>query len=222
MATMRTYGQGCAIAHALDLVGERWAMLVVRELLLGPKRFTDLRAGLPEASPDLLARRLRELEQTGVVRRRRLGPPAGARVYELTEWGLELESIVIALGRWGSRSRLLERTGEASVDSVMLRLRGLFDPEAAGDLRATYELRFGDDRFSVRVADGRIEVERGEAHEPDATVETDARTFRALLARKLRLVEATRAGQLQLTGDAAAVERLVEAVPPPEPAPLPA
>jgi DNA-binding HxlR family transcriptional regulator len=221
MSTARTYGQGCAIAHALDLVGERWALLLVRELLLGPKRFTDLRTGLPEASPDVLARRLRELERVGVVRRRKLGPPAGTRVYELTDWGRELESIVISLGRWGSRSQLLDRAGEASVDALMLRLRGLFDPEAAGDLRASYELRFGDDRFAVRVADGRLEVERGEAQEPNAIIETDPQTLRALLTKRTRLVKATREGHMTLTGDADAVKRLIEAVPLPEPAPLP-
>jgi DNA-binding HxlR family transcriptional regulator len=101
MATMRTYDDGCAAAHALDLVGERWALLVVRELLLGPKRFTDLRAGLPAVSSNVLSQRLRELEQAGVVRRRRLPPPAGSRVYELTDWGMELEPVIIRLGRWG-------------------------------------------------------------------------------------------------------------------------
>src|ERR687888_870608 len=100
MATLRSYGDGCGIAHALDLVGERWALLVVRELLLGPKRFTDLRAGLPNASPNVLSQRLRELEEATIGRRRRLPPPAGSQVYELTEWGRELEPLVISLGAW--------------------------------------------------------------------------------------------------------------------------
>ena len=111
MATRRTCCDGCAAAHALDLVGERWALLVVRELLLGPKRFTDLRAGLPGVSPNVLAERLRELERAGVVRRRKLPPPAASRVYELTDWGMELEPVIISLGRWcanncGRRRRL--------------------------------------------------------------------------------------------------------------------
>src|SRR5882762_3594468 len=97
-ATKRTYGDRCGVARALDLVGERWALLVVRELLLGPKRFTDLRAGLPHVSPDILAQRLRELEDTGIVRRGTLPPPAASRIYELTERGHELEPLVIALG----------------------------------------------------------------------------------------------------------------------------
>src|SRR3954447_21088106 len=101
---MRTYGDGCAIAHALDLVGERWGLLVVRELLLGPKRYTDLRRGLPNASPNVLAQRLGELERAGVVRRRKLPPRAAVRVYELTDWGRELEGTVISLGHWAARS----------------------------------------------------------------------------------------------------------------------
>src|SRR3954466_5966488 len=116
MATMRTYDDGCAAAHALDLVGERWALLVVRELLLGPKRFTDLRAGIPKASPNVLSQRLRELERAGVVRRRQLPPPAASRVYQLTDWGLELEPVIIRLGRWGARSPSKARDAELGVD----------------------------------------------------------------------------------------------------------
>src|SRR3954471_8869036 len=102
MATRRTYGQGCGTAHALDLVGDRWALLVVRELVLGPKRFTDLRAGLPGLGPDVLSQRLRDLEAAGIVERRTLAPPAAAKVYALTPRGAELEPVVLALGRWGS------------------------------------------------------------------------------------------------------------------------
>src|SRR3954452_21679463 len=98
MASKRTYGDGCGIAHALDLVGERWALLVVRELLLGPKRFTDLRDGLPNVSPNVLAQRLRELEDGAIVRRRKLPPPAASSIYELTEWGQELKPIALSLG----------------------------------------------------------------------------------------------------------------------------
>src|SRR3954465_10608233 len=102
MAAKRTYGDRCGIARALDAVGERWALLVVRELLLGPKRFTDLRTGLPHVGPDVLAQRLKELEAAGIVARRTLPPPAASKVYELTPRGAELEPVVLALGRWGS------------------------------------------------------------------------------------------------------------------------
>ncbi len=112
----RTYDEGCATAHALDLIGERWALLVVRELLLGPKRFTDLRDGLTGASPNVLAERLRGLGRVGVLRRRRLPPPAASEVYELTGWGRELEPVVIALGRWGARSPSRPLDGGMSAD----------------------------------------------------------------------------------------------------------
>src|SRR5919112_261043 len=135
MATMRTYDDGCAAAHALDLVGERWALLVIRELLLGPKRFTDLRAGLPNASPNVLAQRLRELEGVGVVRRRKLPPPAASRVYELTEWGMELEPVIISLGRWGARAGCpRHRQGIARTISGLRRGGGESSPSGGADL----------------------------------------------------------------------------------------
>src|SRR4051794_28425059 len=128
MATKRTYGDRCGIARALDMVGERWALLVVRELLLGPKRFTDLRAGLPHVSPDVLAQRLRELEDAEVVTRRTLDPPAGSRVYELTPRGRELEPVVLALGRWGSAAPFPAHDAGIGVDAFVLALKTLFEP----------------------------------------------------------------------------------------------
>jgi DNA-binding HxlR family transcriptional regulator len=208
MATKRTYGDGCAIARALDLVGERWALLVVRELLLGPKRYTDLRRGLPNASPNVLSERLRELEGAGVVRRRKLPPPAGSRVYELTDWGGELEQTVLSLGRWAARSPT--PAGDApvvSADSVALALRARFDPGAARGLRAAYGLRLGEDRFRVEVADERIAVARGGADRADATIVSDAGTLDAVLWGGRSLAEAQRAGALTVEGDEAAVER---------------
>src|SRR4051812_16859695 len=120
MAGKRTYGDSCGVARALDLVGERWALLVVRELLLGPKRFTDLRTGLVQLGPDVLSQRLRELEQAGIVRRRTLAPPAGSRVYELTDRGRELEPVVLALGRWGSGAPFPPGDPRLGVDASML------------------------------------------------------------------------------------------------------
>jgi DNA-binding HxlR family transcriptional regulator/putative sterol carrier protein len=215
---MRTYGDGCGIAHGLDLVGERWALLVVRELLLGPKRFTDLRAGLPNASPNVLSERLRELERAGVVTRRRLPPPAGSRVYELTDWGRELEDVVISLGRWAARSPTQPRDAPIGVDSVALALRALFDPDAADGLRATYDLQLGEERFRVEVADGEIEVGRGGADRADATIATDPNTLNAVLWGGRPLADAQRAGDLSIEGDKAAVSRLVRLFPMPEPA----
>src|SRR3954451_19886009 len=156
MATLRTYGDGCGIAHALDLLGERWALLVVRELLLGPKRFTDLRDGLPGVSPNVLAQRLRELEQATIVQRRKLPPPAASSVYELTGWGRELKPLLISLGTWALRSPSFPRGAPVGMDSVMLALSTSFDADRAGDLAARYELRLGEHTFHVLVADGAI------------------------------------------------------------------
>src|SRR5688572_10276593 len=177
MATMRTYGDGCGIAHGLDLVGERWALLVVRELLLGPKRFTDLRGGLPSASTNVLSQRLRELEQAGIVRRRTLPPPAGSSVYELTDWGRELKPIVLSLGTWAVRSPSFPEGAPVGTDSVVLALGTFFDVGAARDVDARYELRLDDSTFHVDIAAGEIAVDRGPAEDPVAIVETDATTF---------------------------------------------
>jgi DNA-binding HxlR family transcriptional regulator/putative sterol carrier protein len=216
MATMRTYGDGCAIARALDLVGERWALLVVRELLLGPKRYTDLRRGLPNASPNVLSQRLGELEGAGVIRRRKLPPPASARVYELTEWGLELEEIVMSLGRWGARSPSPAPEAPIGVDSTVLALRARFDPDAARGLRADYELRLGEDRFRIAVADGEMDVARGDADRADATIDTDPDTLAAVLWGGRPLADAQRAGSVSIEGDEAAVKRFVSLFPMPE------
>jgi DNA-binding HxlR family transcriptional regulator len=211
----RTYGESCTAAHALDLVGERWALLVVRELLLGPKRFSDLRASLPRASPRILTERLRELERDGVLRRRRLGPPVSSVVYELTAWGQELEAVVLALGRWGRRSPLLDLDAPVSGDAVMIALRGRFDPEAGRGLTATLAVRFARDQLSVRVDGGRLTIGREDAPAPDATIETDPGTLAALLTHRLSLCEAVEAGRLAVTGDAGAVAALLAATPAP-------
>jgi DNA-binding HxlR family transcriptional regulator len=178
---MRTYGDRCGIARALDVVGERWALLVVRDLLLGPKRFSDLRAGLRRVSPDVLAQRLRELEAAGVVRRRRLPAPAASQVYELTERGRELEPVVLGLGRWGGRTPVPEGDPPLSPDSAMLALKTLFDPAAARDVSARYELRFGDHHFHLLVEDGVLTIGRGPAERPDAVVATEPETLAAVL-----------------------------------------
>ncbi len=215
----RTYDDGCAAAHALDLVGERWALLVVRELLLGPKRFTDLRAGLPGASPNVISQRLRDLEGAGIVRRRKLPPPAASRVYELTEWGEELEPVIVRLGRWGARSPTKPRDAALGVDSLVLSMRTMFDPLSAEGLGASYELRFGEDRFRAVVDDGRFEISRGSADDPDVIVEADSDTMAGLLYAGRPLAEALKSGDLKVEGDRAAFERFLGLFPLPEPAP---
>ncbi|MBA3301072.1 MAG: winged helix-turn-helix transcriptional regulator [Thermoleophilaceae bacterium] len=220
MTTKRTYGEACAAAHALDLVGERWAMLVVRELLLGPKRFTDLREGILHASPNVLAQRLRDLERSGVVQRRKLPPPFGSWVYELTDWGMELAPVLNELGRWGSRSPLRPQDAGMSVDSHILALRAMFDPEIAGDLRATYALRLGENRFQVDVADGAIAVGRGDPAAPVAVIEAEPGTLAALIWGGMPLKEALRGGDVRIEGDEDAVARFLTLFPLGEPAAL--
>jgi DNA-binding HxlR family transcriptional regulator/putative sterol carrier protein len=218
VTTMRTYGDGCGIAHGLDLVGERWALLVVRELVLGPKRFTDLRGGLPNASPNVLAQRLRELEQVGIVRRRRLPPPAGSSVYELTDWGRGLEPVVRSLGAWAVRSPAFPRGAPVSVDSVVLALQTFFDGDAAEGLDARYDLRLGEDRFQITIADGTIEVARGQADGADVTIETDVAVLAAVLWNGREPDDALDAGDMTVEGDAQAARRFFTLFPQPEPA----
>ena len=219
MATMRTYGDGCAIARALDVIGERWALLVVRELLLGPRRYTDLRSGLPNASPNVLSERLRELERAGVVRRRKLPPPAASRVYELTDWGLGLEETVTALGHWAARSPTPPSDAPiVSAASIILALRARFDPAAAQGLRASFELRLGEDRFRIDVADDEHEVVRGSEDQAVATIDTDPDTLGAVLWGGRSLTDAQRSGKLSIEGDKAAAQRLVRLFPIPAPA----
>lgn len=213
MATRRTYGDGCAIAHGLDLVGERWALLIVRELLLGPKRFTDVKRGLPKASPNVVSERLRELERAGIVVRDTLPPPASSRVYALTEWGRELEETVTSLGRWAARSPSLPRDAPMGADSMVLAMSARFDAGAAEGQRASYELRLGEDRFRIAVSGDGFEAARGGTEDPDATIDTDPRTLFAVLWDGRSLDEAQRAGDLSVEGDPAAVERLIRLFP---------
>ncbi|MFC7548653.1 winged helix-turn-helix transcriptional regulator [Plantactinospora sp. GCM10030261] len=218
MARKRRYDDGCAASHALDLVGERWALLVVRELLFGPKRFTDLRMGLPGASPNVLAQRLREMEEAGVTRRRKLPPPAATWVYELTTWGRELEPVITALGRWGVRSPSLRHDAALSSDSLMLALKTMFDPELADGLTIDLGLRMGEDTFRVQLSAGVIQIRRGETDQPDAIVETAPATLNALLWEDRGLDDAIASGDVRLSGSHERVERFLRLFPSPEPA----
>jgi DNA-binding HxlR family transcriptional regulator len=200
------------VARALDVIGERWALLVVRELLLGPKRFTDLRAGMPNLSPDVLSQRLRELEQAGVLRRDRLPPPIASHVYELTDWGRELEPVVLGLGRWGSRAAFPPGDATLGVDSLIVALKTLYDPGSGeGVLGSLFELRLGDYRFEVRPNDGQLDVTRGAAINPDATIATDPGTLERILWHG----QALTTENLTITGDREAAVRFLTMFPPP-------
>ena len=217
MAGRRKYNNGCAVAHALDLVGERWALLVVRDLVLGPKRFTDLLAGLPGASPDVLTQRLRELTEAGVVDRRRLSPPAASWVYELTPWGAELAPVLLGLAQWASRSPTMRYDAPLGTDSLMLSLQALFDGPAAADLGATIAVHLGDERFQLHIADGELAVTRGELDDPDAVLDTDQTTLLSLLRTDRPLDDILASGNLRLAGDRGIVERFRRLFPLPQP-----
>jgi DNA-binding HxlR family transcriptional regulator len=209
----RTYNDLCGIARALDVVGERWAILVVRELVLGPKRFTDLRAGLPGVGPDMLSARLRDLEAAGVVLQRKLPPPAGTQVYELTERGRALEPVLLELGRWGSVEPPRSEAAKLGVDSAVLALPSLFDAERAGELEASFGLRLDGQDFEVRIAGGTVGTDRGEASAPVAAIATDPGTFAGLLWQGLDLAEAERGGAVTLEGDRRAAKRFLTLFP---------
>jgi DNA-binding HxlR family transcriptional regulator len=206
----RTYGSYCGIAYALELVGERWALLVVRDLILSPKRFTDLRRGLPRIPSNVLSARLKELEEAGIVRRRLLPRPQTGVVYELTEFGRELEDVVLSLGLWGART-LAEPRPEDTVnpDSIMLALRATFRPEAARGLRASYELRLGEIVFHARVDKGSLEVAEGPLPDADLILETDL-ALRLLMSGELSPRDAVKSGKVRIVGKIDLLERFAE------------
>ena len=159
----RRYDDACGLAHAMELIGDRWSMLVLRELAYGPRRFSGLKADLPGISANVLTQRLAELEQRGVVRRTRLPPPASVQVYEATEWGLEVAPVIGALGKWAARSPLHNPTLPMSHVSVMMSLQTLFSPERAAGLTARIGFRFGDIQYVGTVAGDSFKVERTDA-----------------------------------------------------------
>jgi len=210
MPTSRSYGDACGIARALDVVGERWALLIVRELLLGPQRFSDLRRALPAASSNLVADRLRELDGRGVVRRRKLSAPAGSWVYELTDWGRELEPIVLALGGWGLRVPLPPEPTTLSATSVLLFLRGSALPDPAAP-ETTYQLELDDRIWTVRAASGQVQIQPGESAASAATLRTTPKTLNALLDDPDALDAALSDGSAVAEGDLPALRRLLDA-----------
>ena len=206
MGEKRSYGQYCTVARALDVVGERWTLLLVRELSTGPKRFKDLLEGLPGIGTNLLANRLKTLEGEGIIRRATLPPPAGSNVYELSELGGSLEPVIVALSRWGAR--LLDapreedemRAGWAAVAMQSALGRGTADRRPS-----TYELRIDGEAFHVRVRDskerGRVEVRQGSVPDPDLVVTGDAETFLVVASGRLSPEEAVQSGALWVEGE---------------------
>jgi DNA-binding HxlR family transcriptional regulator len=206
----RAYGQYCGFARALEVVGERWALLVVRDLLVAPKRFTDLLRGLPGIPSNVLTARLKELEHAGVVRRRVLPRPARAVVYELTAYGLELQAVVVELGRWGAKNLGDPRPDETiTVDSLITALRTTFHPAAARGFRAAYEVRVGEIVLHARIDDGRVEVAEGALARADLAIEAGP-GIRALMAGELSPARAVENGTVHLTGNRKLLKRFAE------------
>ena len=222
--TPRSYQDPCGIARALDAVGERWALLVVRELLHGAKRFAALQQGLPGISPNVLAQRLRELEATGVLHRRELDPPAAVTVYELTDRGAALEPVLLSLGAWG-RHQPLTTDRPLGPDALLVALRTTFSPARAATLDVRLDLTLSGARYTVTVRAGALAIHRGAADtlaapfhgRPPAhpraclALTTDAATLRELAFGRRDLADALAGGEATLTGPRKTAERLLRA-----------
>jgi DNA-binding HxlR family transcriptional regulator len=197
----RSYGQFCGFARALEVIGERWALMIVRDLLVAPKRFSDLARGLPGIPSNILTRRLKEFEEAGIVRRAIAPPPERGVVYELTEYGRELEEVVYAIGRWGAKSLDAPRAGETiTVDSIVTALRTTFEPKAARDVDATFELRMGPVTVHARVARGTLKAAGGSLDDPDITIEAGPQ-LKALMAGEIPPAAALKQGIVRVRGD---------------------
>ena len=213
----RAYQDGCATAHALDIIGDRWAMPIMRELMLGPKRFTDIRGGLPGISANVLTQRLEELEAASILVRRRLPPPAAAQVYELTEWGRESEILFQVLGRWACRSPTMQPGKPMSQASVVLSMRTMVDRDRIGDMSATIGFRFGAEEFRAVIAKGDFQMNRGEASGADLILSGDQNALAAVLYGGASFKDVANA--LDVEGDRRLAERFARLFPLPAKAP---
>ena len=205
----RRYGQFCGVAFALDLVGERWTLLIVRDLVLGPKRFTDLLEGLPGIATNLLAQRLREMDENGLVEKITLAPPAASTVYRLTKRGEALEPAIMALGRWGAALGSARPGDYFGPSSFFVSCRASFNPERARDMDLEFHV---DGRTYEVLVDGERCVTRdGAAREPEAVIESDVHTLVALRRSQLTPDEALRGGKVKiLAGDKRALHRFLD------------
>lgn len=204
------YDDACGTAFALELIGERWALLIIREMMFGSRRFTDLRAGLPSISAKVLTERLEGLEKAGIVQRRQLPPPAATQVYELTEWGYLAEESIQALGRWAARSPGHDPTLPLSAASLMMSFRTMFDPARAAGLAVTGAINLGEERFRVDVRNQRLSAERGEQQAPDFALSAPvASVIAGAVYGKVPLADLAGAG-LVVAGDEAAALRFID------------
>ena len=197
----RRYDDACGTAHGLELIGERWALLVLRELMLGPRRFSQLREDLPGISANVLTQRLTELEERGLVVKRRLPPPANVQVYEATEWGLEAEPIVQVLGRWAARSPSHDPTLPISGVSILLSFRTMINEKKAKGIDARIGFMFGDDRYVARLKKGRFKVAKGDTAGCDLVFRGEPSALAAIIYGKAPFA------LMEVDGDLALAER---------------
>ena len=207
----RSYYQFCALAYGLDVIGERWTLLIVRELLAGPRRFKDLIDGLPGISTNLLSERLKSLEQQGILSRRVLPPPAGSTVYELTCLGRALEKAVLELGIWGSQflPTSLEGVALPSLGAITLAIKAFFHPERAQRVNETYELHLGHEVLQAQIKEGEINVQQGTALKADAVFHTDMQLFLGLFTGQIKPDEAISGRLVRIEGDPGALSRFL-------------
>ncbi|HEY7811361.1 MAG TPA: winged helix-turn-helix transcriptional regulator [Allosphingosinicella sp.] len=209
----RSYDDACGAAHALDLVGERWALLVMRELLLGPKRFSDLRADLPGISANVLTQRLEGLEAAGVLVRRKLPPPASTQVYELTPWGYESEPIFQTLGRWAARSPSHDPRLPLSAVSLLTSFRTMVDPARIEGLDARIALRLGREDYALRISGGEVVADRGSTDGADLILTAPPPVIAAAVYGGVPVEALEQDGALKVDGDRALLARFVTLFP---------
>jgi DNA-binding HxlR family transcriptional regulator len=211
--TRRTYGQFCGLSRALELIGERWGLLIVRDLLVSPRDAAQLHRGLPMIPVELMTSRLAELERSGVVRRQRKEEGAtGLDVYELTEYGAALEDAVMSLGRWGAKSMKRQHPEEiVTVDALIIGLRATYQPDAARGVHATVEIRANDVTLHLIINDGQLTANAGPllSGDPDLILEPGY-ALKPLLTGELTAADALEDGKVQISGDLALFHRFVE------------
>ncbi|MGV3769635.1 MAG: winged helix-turn-helix transcriptional regulator [Sphingobium phenoxybenzoativorans] len=216
MAEKRRIDDACGTAHALELIGERWALLVIRELMLGPRRFGEIKADLPGISANVLTQRLEELEGRGLLTRHKLPPPASVQVYELTEWGYEAEPIIQVMGRWATRSPLHDPTRQISGVSILLSFRTMLDLSRIGDFVANIGFRFGEDRYLGRLDSSGFTVARGDPESADVQFIGQPAALAGAVYGGVPLDDLAAAGVLEVKGDRRLVERFLTFFPLPE------
>ena len=220
-SSRRRYEDACGTAHALDLVGERWALLVMRELMLGPKRFSDLRADLPGISANVLTQRLEGLEAAGILIRRQLPPPASAQVYELTEWGHQSRPIMGALGRWATRSPGHDPSRHFSAVSLMLSFQAMGQPALLKDMDARIGFDLGRETYVATLRGGAVNPVRSGLDDVDLLFRGEPKVIAAAVYGGVPLAALEAEGALAIAGDRALAERFVAAFPLPPKAPAP-